>query len=680
MSKKVYKNKYGHYYGFGSSLTKAMGPMGNLGGGIGSALKGSGAGAIGSAVGGAVGGLIGGGMQSGAGDVFNTIGDIGSAIPGPWGAAIGAGAKILGGAVNAAFGTKVDQEALNAANQGTNYLNSFTSNANTFDDIQGPQAQEAIGDVYKGGIFSKGKAAKKNEELRRKREEALAFANRSVENNIENIADEQMNNMLASYAAFGGPLHSNGYDWTNGITIVGNGNTHEQNPLGGVPMGMAPDGQPNLVEEGEVIFNDYVFSNRLKVPNAVKEKYKLKGSKNLTFAEAAKKMQKESEERPNDPISKRGLEDVMNKLMLEQEYIREKNQAAKVKRQYAKGGKLGIMYDGDGEYPNYIMNWDNAVFPRIPRVSNTGIMTEIPRDANAVSSLASLVPRNNITNIKNIGNYDDYKAIRIGGNVTPINSVAPKLGIPDHIDAIGNYNGTPTASNNEGNKWKFEEANLRYAPIVGSAISSFTDLLGLTNKPDYSNADMIMNAANNSRGSVHYTPIGDYMRYTPFDRMFYANQLGAQAGATRRNILNTSGGNRGTAMAGLLAADYNAQNQLGNMYRQAEEYNLAQRQKVADFNRATNMFNIEKAMQADIANQKDNGLMLEAARSAAALRDSAKARADAARSANLSNLFQGLGDLGREAMTRNMIRSNPSNLYLIDRNGYMEYVGNKKQK
>ena len=36
-------------------------------------------------------------MQSGAGDVFNTIGDIGSAIPGPWGAAIGAGAKILGG-------------------------------------------------------------------------------------------------------------------------------------------------------------------------------------------------------------------------------------------------------------------------------------------------------------------------------------------------------------------------------------------------------------------------------------------------------------------------------------------------------------------------------------------------------------------------------------------------------
>ena len=82
----------------------------------------------------------------------------------------------------------------------------------------------------------------------------------------------------------------------------------------GVQMGVDNQGIPNLVEEGEVIFNDYVFSNRLKVPDAVKQKYKLKGNKKLTFADAAKQMQKESEERPNDPISKRGLNDAMLKL------------------------------------------------------------------------------------------------------------------------------------------------------------------------------------------------------------------------------------------------------------------------------------------------------------------------------------------------------------------------------
>mgnify|MGYP003412973143 CR=1 FL=1 len=55
-------------------------------------------------------------------------------------------------------------------------------------------------------------------------------------------------------------------------------------------MGVDNQGIPNLVEEGEVVFNDYVFSNRLNVPKAVREKYKLRGNKELTFADAAKQM------------------------------------------------------------------------------------------------------------------------------------------------------------------------------------------------------------------------------------------------------------------------------------------------------------------------------------------------------------------------------------------------------
>lgn len=114
--------------------------------------------------------------------------------------------------------------------------------------------------------------------------------------------------------AFGGNLITNGAEWDNGLTIIGNGGTHEENPMEGVQMGIDAQGIPNLVEEGEVIFNDYVFSDRLTVPNAVKEKYKLRGNKKLTFADAAKQVQKESEERPNDPISKRGLMSSMSRL------------------------------------------------------------------------------------------------------------------------------------------------------------------------------------------------------------------------------------------------------------------------------------------------------------------------------------------------------------------------------
>lgn len=80
---------------------------------------------------------------------------------------------------------------------------------------------------------------------------------------------------------------THGANFDTGITLIGNGDTHENNPYEGVPMGVDQEGTPNLVEEGEVIFNDYVFSKRLKVPKAVRNKYKLRGNKPLTFADAA---------------------------------------------------------------------------------------------------------------------------------------------------------------------------------------------------------------------------------------------------------------------------------------------------------------------------------------------------------------------------------------------------------
>ena len=587
---------------FSKGFTQGLGDIKFNGAGLGEAL-GQNIGAISSAVGGLAGGLIGDGYSSQEGNILNTVGDIGGMIPGPWGAAIGGGAKLVGGLVNRAFGTKVNQEALNAANQGTNYLSNFVSDASSFDDVRGPQTVATVSDAYKGGWFSKGKARRKNAELRRQRLIAQDWADRSVENNIDNLVDSQMDNLLASYAAFGGPLHTHGADWSNGITIVDNGGTHESNPLEGVPMGIAPDGQPNLVEEGEVIYNDYVYSNRIKVPKSVREKYKLKGKDDMTFADAAKKAQKESEERPNDPISKRGLDDIMGKLMMEQESIREKRQA----RKFAKGGYL--FPDGGWK----LIPMDSLSFPKI----------DIPE--------VKPLPVQKITMSK-----EDTDLINKG------------------ITAEQSY--TPT-------KVKTSPlSSLRFVPAIGGAIGAFSDLMGWTNKPDYSNADLVLNAANNIK-DVKYNPIGNYLTYNPLDRLFYANQLGAQAGATRRSIMNTSGGNRGTAMAGLLAADYNAQNQLGNLYRQAEEYNANQRERVATFNRGTNMFNAENFLKAQVANKENDKLKLDAAVKAAAIRDSVDARVGAARSANLTNLFDSLGDIGREQFSMDMIRNNPALLY-----------------
>lgn len=108
-------------------------------------------------------------------------------------------------------------------------------------------------------------------------------------------------------------------EYFNGVIKVDEGGSHESNPNEGIQMGIDSKGIPNLVEEGEVIFNNYVFSDRLIVPKEIRRKLKLGNNKSLTYAEAAKRVSKESEERPNDPLSKNGLTIGLGKLASEQE-------------------------------------------------------------------------------------------------------------------------------------------------------------------------------------------------------------------------------------------------------------------------------------------------------------------------------------------------------------------------
>ena len=207
---------------------------------------------------------------------------------------------------------------------------------------------------------------------------------------------------------------------------------------------------------------------------------------------------------------------------------------------------------------------------------------------------------------------------------------------------------------------------------MGAGIGVLTDAFGWTNKPDYSNADLVGSAVDNLT-NVESTPIGNYLTYRPLDRNYYINRLNAQAGATRRAIVNQSGGNRATALAGLLAADYNAQNTLGNLARQAEEYNFNQRKEVEAFNRGTNQFNSEMGLKAAIANKENDKLRLQARIQQAQLKDQADARSSAGRAANLTNLFDSLGEIGREEFSRNMIRTNPALYYSIDKDGNIIY-------
>ena len=418
-------------------------------------------------------------------------------------------------------------------------------------------------------------------------------------NDVLNITGGLSDNSLLDKKAFGGTLSTHGLDLSNGVTYINNGNTHENNKYEGVQMGVDNQGIPNLVEQDEVIFNDYVFSNRIPVPNAVRNKYKLRGTKDMTFADAAKKAAKESEERPNDPISQRGLEDIMNKLANEQEVMREQKNNKRRGKQYAKGGKLDSLLDA---YNDWVTNPYNT--------ATTGFGE--------------------------------------GLDVSPNQAVSREKAIKNTIDY-----------NKETDDLIARDNLLRYAPVFGSALGVG---YGLLSKPNYSRADALAQFAENAGKitPITYKPIGNYLTYRPTDLSYQANRMAAQAGATRRNIMNTSGGNRANAIGSLLAADYNSQIAMGEAIRQAEATNFARRAQVEEFNRATNQFNAEAALKAAIANQQArldaSKLGLSGYTTAMQMKDAIDAQRAKTLSANLTNLFESLGQIGEEQFDRNRLK------------------------
>lgn len=670
--------------------------------------------------------------------------------------------------------------------------------------------------IGKDGWFST-KAKRKANNLREQLNEANLFALDTLQNNADNITETTMNNLEANYAAlggflnqysnggsihikpenrgkfnatkkrtgktteelthsknpltrkraifaqnaakwkhaFGGELNTNGGDFSTGLMFIDEGGTHESNPYEGVPMGVAPDGKPNLVEEGEVIYNDYVFSNRLTVPKTIRNKYKLRGTKDLTFADAVKQLTKGTTERPNDPISQETLGEIMSDLAQSQEGVRE---TQNVGNQYSHGGALGNLYDGEG--PGWqVLNRNN----RTPGL-NFGDANFNPYDSNGnidwnimygkespyMKRRQYVLDNWGSEGVKNwlskyVEGINAYNKNREGYTPMTVNDITRDVfekrtfdkswgGMHSGIDyagdpsikranryflrgkdAQGNFTVTPMEvtpwedRNDLGRTFaetypQYKEVgkqerpikngtiytdyyydenkpvesttpedtkppidlgrgneSLRYIPAIGLGLASLTDTLGATNRPDYTEAAQIDAATRGgSYMPVSWSPIGNKLTYKPFDRDYYINKLNAEAGATRRALANQSGGNSGRAIAGILAADYNAQDKLGDLFRKSEEYNLEQNQKVEDFNRTTKQLNSQGMLQADIANQQAaanaRDYNLRGVLASAEMRNKARLASEAARSANLSGFLQSLGDIGYENKAMNMIR------------------------
>lgn len=323
------------------------------------------------------------GLSSTAGNIMSGIGNVVGNIPGPIGWA-GKALSLVGAGVNALWGHKFNDANVAAAESANRERNNwqFGDYSNTDALLAGSMANVQLGNVSKGFLGKEGPfsnaVTNKMKQINNDRMQANLRANNSELNAYNNYQTGMVRNAIAgdsmgnvNTAASGGPLnmisglmtpfgnryfanggHTHGGLFNNGFIEVNNGGSHEQNPNQGVQYGVDPQGTPNMVEEGETILDDYVFSKRIKFPKRYKDEFALGGKIwKKSFADVSKMIAKESEERPNDPISQRSLEAMGSKLADIQEEVKAKQALDKMdpREVMAMLQQLAMMQQGGGQ-------------------------------------------------------------------------------------------------------------------------------------------------------------------------------------------------------------------------------------------------------------------------------------------------------------------------------------------
>ena len=220
----------------------------------------------------ALGSAIGGGLESGVGNVINTIGNVLPDTGNPlWDSMKNIGVGVLGGLANRMLGSKLNQANINTVNKNINKTmesGNAVGNAQTNEDLIANAGNLDMGfdfsNSYIGsdGWFSS-KARKKAEELRRKQETARAFAKHALTTGAQN-ADANIDfNVMSNFAAFGGPLDNNvgaiGYDLMTDYLTTKRKNSDNKNQMTNLFMGtpktffdeggyMTPDEEDAAVE------------------------------------------------------------------------------------------------------------------------------------------------------------------------------------------------------------------------------------------------------------------------------------------------------------------------------------------------------------------------------------------------------------------------------------------------
>ena len=205
-----------------------------------------------------------------------------------------------------------------------------------------------------------------------------AKAKRNTQTVIDMLYGDQHGEANSNRYDFGGTMKNLPSDMQSYET----GGTHEQNPYGGIQIGVDQQGNPNLVEQGEFRYGDYIFSDRIPVDYdtlfdfgliaSVPKKKPKKGQKK-TYADYAKDLVNKTGD-PNDPITKRTNDANLQRLANAEEY-----------QKAAEQGQLALD-DSLNEYKSALKNGQSPMYGSMKYNGMNGGAN--PMDASSLTNVS----------------------------------------------------------------------------------------------------------------------------------------------------------------------------------------------------------------------------------------------------------------------------------------------------
>ena len=549
-----------------------------------------------------------------------------------------------------------------------------------------------------GALAGNAKAQKRAAELNFLAEENNRLYLNNFANAASNTQNKMFNSSLLNLSAYGGPLFNHGGDWSNGLTFIDEGGTHESNPLGGVPVGVDQEGTPNLVEEGEIIWNDYVFSNRLKPTKKQLETVGFNPKyEGMTFAEVVEKVQQESAENPLDKISTDTLNENLMYLMTMQEEIRMKK-----KNKEANMFDLGGPTDSTSSAINTLvkqvaedqyyksLGYPNAeVGKRIQKEQKytkaiNSLFERFPIE-NTLESILSSFSRKEKATGRNKKESNKFKYGGSKGNVF--------VGTGDEANILGHLYETAEEAA-EAQRLLEEESMMLNEIADAQALRIMENLNPVTMKPTKTTSDTefknpFVNAGTiapliSSAGQLIYNTlkpidksnviaakayskvpmmslprIGGKKTFTPTDKYRYIAPIEAQGRATARALQN-AGINASQVAGNLLTSNYNTQKAISEALYTAEQADLAKEMQIGQFNLGIDQANLSASQTEQNANIIRANKLAEAELKDAQTIEALGQLKGQAINASLNTLTKGIADLATQGINWNLIKDNPA--------------------